>query len=82
MWIVIDVDSLQICEILNYKREAIFIYSQNGKSKKIAKGLYLVSNYNSLHEYESFLVNEKDIENLIKQGFEWLQELDISSFTD
>lgn len=77
MWLVIDADSLQIVDIRNHKREAVFLYSQNETSKRIAKGLYLLSDNNSLQGYESFLVNERAIDNLIEQGFEWLQIIEM-----
>lgn len=75
MWLVIDADSLEIVDSLNHKREAVCIYSSNETSKKIAKGLYLVSNNNSWQGYESYVVNKEAIESLIEQGFEWLHQI-------
>lgn len=75
MWLVIDTDSLEVVNIVKRKKEAVWYYSEEGKSRRISTGLYLVSDANSSNEYESYIVNKKAIPILVAQGFEWLDEL-------
>lgn len=58
MWYILDAETLEKINKLNSKREAIFLYSENGKSKRIRKGVYLVTSENSHYAYESYIVHE------------------------
>lgn len=49
MWLAVDEETLQILGSFKYKRDVLLAYAQNGKSKRMAKGLYIVSDSKALN---------------------------------
>lgn len=58
MWYVLDTETLEEVNKLSSKREAVWLYSKNGKSKRISRGIYITTSENSNYSYESYIVHE------------------------
>lgn len=74
MWYAVDVDHGIIGEF-DTLRDAVIHYSDNGKSKRLSRGVYEVTSRSDSYNNTTYIINSRAIGSANIHGFGWVFDL-------